>query len=63
MNRNEMMQREGYPRIAMSQRLRRMLQQVRNRSRWGVAAMQRWRSLYREGNADVEWYESRRDGR
>ena len=47
MNQRENVRQAGYPQVAASQRLRRMLQQVRNRSRWGAAVMQRWRLLSR----------------
>ena len=63
MNRDEIMQRADYPRVAMSQRLRRTLQQVRNRSRWGAVAIRRWRLLRQDGGDYVEWHEGGRGGR
>ena len=34
---------QGYPLVAVSQRLRRALRQVSNRSRWEAEDMRRWR--------------------
>lgn len=47
MSQDEITRKAGYPRIAMSQRLRGTLQRVRNRSRWEAEVMQRWRLLRR----------------
>ncbi len=63
MNRDEIMPRADYPRVAMSQRLRRTLQQVRNRSRWGAVAIRRWRLLRQDEITNVEWHEGGRGGR
>jgi hypothetical protein len=45
---------QGYPRVAVSQRLRRALRQVSNRSRWEAEELRRWRerALADKGAAD-----------
>jgi len=64
MNRDGTTQKAGYPRIAISQRLRRTLQQVRNRSHWGAAVMQHWRLLLRQkGNVNTSWRGDKSGGR
>ena len=50
MSQDEITRKAGYPRVAMSQRLRGTLQRVRNRSRWEAEVMQRWRLLRRSGD-------------